>query len=130
MTMRNNIVAALLVVGLAFASVGQAADFILEFDMPAFSMVSPPQYFDGQTSTLQLTVDNGGTSSANQSYLNTDIFGMRVLTSGGTLIDLNATRNTFGSQQYITTDTIGGAILDLTASVGSYVYFIAKNEVI
>lgn len=90
-----------------------AVPMVYTFDMPAF--VSP----SGVTSILDVEVDNGNTSSINQSYLNTQIIGLTITIGVLSLnLDLsNATAHPFGSTPYITTDGSGNPTLDLTSNL-------------
>tara|TARA_R110001592_G_scaffold363043_1_gene679520 strand:- start:197 stop:676 length:480 start_codon:yes stop_codon:yes gene_type:complete len=73
------------------------------FDMPAFDAFGRT----GETTTLEITVDNGGTSSGSQSFLNTEIIAMEVLEYG-----LFANSMTYvGLGSAITTDAGGVATL-------------------
>ena len=104
--------------GLLFAGAGSASGLPITytFDMPAFQGSGG---FSGQTSTLDVLVDNGSTATANQSYLNTEILGLSV-TVGAVNLSLNATDNFtlfVGSTPLITTDAFGIPTLDLNQSI-------------
>lgn len=67
------------------------------------------------------TVDNGSSSGANQSYLNTQIIGYDF-NDGSDSLSVNTTDHivrTVGSQTYITTDASGIPTLDISALVSS-----------
>ena len=102
---------------LIFPITAVAIPITYRFDMPAFDSFS----LAGQTSVLDVTVDNGGASASNQSYLNTDIKAYSVQV-GSMMLSLNniddfATYE--GSANYITTDSMGNAVLDLSTNIAS-----------
>lgn len=102
--------------------VANAIPFTYEFNMPAFTAGTPDDVgFKGQTSILEVEVDNGNATNINQSYLNTQITGYTVTIGALTLsLHLSSSGLYFqGSQTYITTNDFGAAILDLTADVES-----------
>jgi|GEM_PF-5136590 len=100
---------------LGIARPAQALPMTYAFDMPAFTAGG----FAGQTSTLEVTVDNGGTSVANQFYFSFDIDGFAV-TVGSAAASLGQESShgssMFGNLLYITTDALGIPTLDLTAT--------------
>lgn len=92
------------------------------FEMPPF--IDGSVDFEGQTSILEVTVDNGGTSAANQIYFNTDVTGLAA-TVGALFLDLNVFdhRSIFeGSLPYIVTNDREIPILDLSAMENSAVF--------
>lgn len=75
----------------------------------------------GDSSTLTVTVDNGSSSTANQSYFNTDFLSASV--SSGGLFTEGTTDLVQGSAVYITTDSFGIPTLDLSAALDTRVQF-------
>lgn len=97
------------------------------FEMPFF--IDGSVDFVGQSSTLEIEVDNGGSSIVNQTYFNTQVTGLAV-TVGTRFIALNVTDNMSifeGFLPYITTDIRGAPILDLSAFEDS-VAFLSNGE--
>lgn len=92
------------------------------FDMPPF--IDGSIDFEGQTSILEVTVDNEGMSAANQTYFNTDIRSLAV-TVGDLFLELNVFDHLSsfeGLHPYIMTNDLGRPILDLSAMVDSAVF--------
>jgi len=95
-----------------------AAPFTFSFDMPAFSNGE----LLGDTSTIVITVDNGGNSFTDQGFLNTQITAVEVV-SGIYSFALNTVDDistTSGSAIYIYTNSLGIPTLDLTGFFDSY----------
>lgn len=110
--------AALLTAGL-FAACGaaQASPVTYRFEMPGWAYLVPAATF-GSHAILDVTLDNGGSNWALQSYLNSDIRKLRVHAAGGSL-DVSFTHfSSFTdglSASFISTDASGNALLDLLA---------------
>ncbi|MGF1501326.1 MAG: VPLPA-CTERM sorting domain-containing protein [Paracoccaceae bacterium] len=110
---------------IALAGTAAAAPFTFRFDMPAFGFGE----LDGQTSILDVTVDNGGASPLSQSYLNTEITGLFV-TVGSDSLGFSTPDDVLtseGSQIYISTNSVGTPTLDLTAMTDSFAIFFVAN---
>lgn len=107
---------------LGVAGTAEAIPMTYAFDMPAFTGGG----FAGQTSILEVTLDNGGTSAANQFYFS---FAIQAVAStvGGETLSLGESSadgaSYFGDLLYITTDTLGIPTLDLTTTRQSQVSF-------
>jgi hypothetical protein len=110
----------LIVLGI-FLCASQAAAVTYVFDMPVFTGGSPEscgQSLAGQTSILEVTVDNGSAETANQTYLNSQILALKA-TVGARSVSLNSTDHpagVTGSAVYISTDSADIPTLDLTTS--------------
>ena len=95
-----------------------AVPFKYRFQMPAFDGGG----FEGETSVLDIVVDNGDTSTLEQTYLNTQIIAFELLIGEvpnrvGLRLNINDDRSSSrGSVAYVTTDALGFPTLDLTAS--------------
>ena len=95
------------------APLAHGAPFTYSFDMPPFGFEIGN--LGGQISILDITVDNGNTSTANQAYLNTEILGLTV-TSGASFVEFTSPPDalqTVGEVVYLTTDAAGIATLSL-----------------
>lgn len=107
-----------------FLCASQATAVTYVFDMPAFTSGSPAEGCEtltGQTSILEVTVDNGSTETANQTYLNSQIFALKATIAAGS-VSLNSTDHSAGitgSAIYISTDSAGTPTLNLTAPVNT-----------
>lgn len=103
-----------------------------------FDFIIPIVQADGVEvdTELSVTADNGGSSTINQVFRNTDIIAYDLIFGGSTL-SLDSRNNTVnasytGTADYITTDSVGTPVLDLSAnvdtnaifSVGSFTSFI------
>lgn len=97
-----------------------AVPMVYTFDMPAFTQGD----LIGQTSVLDITVDNGATSSLFQAYLNTDIIGLAF--NGGTT-ETNIYTASWDAGTAITTDANGLATLDFSDFTGSNYYYAIAN---
>ena len=92
-----------------------------------FAIVFEAGDLAGETSTLQLTFDNGSSSGENQSFLNTEITEVSV-SAVGLSLDLLRTDLIFNSggfytpTVYVTTDDLGIPTLDLFTLVTSNVF--------
>ncbi|HLO94518.1 MAG TPA: PEP-CTERM sorting domain-containing protein [Burkholderiaceae bacterium] len=103
---------AMLACGLLAAGLVQASPVTYRFDMPAWTFASDASLF-GSHAFVDVTLDNGGALTANQTYLNSDILGVRVWGQGGSL-DLSFGRFAGDlSDSFISTDATGRALLDL-----------------
>lgn len=97
------------------------------FEMPFF--IDGSVDFVGQASTLEIEVDNGGSSIVNQTYFNTQVTGLAV-TVGAQFVALNVIDNMSifeGFLPYITTDSRGTPTLDLSAFENSAA-FLSNGE--
>ncbi len=115
----KTIVAALLMLS-PFAA--NATPMTFSFDMPAFTEGT----LVGQTSVLDITVDNGATSDLSQTYLNGQVTGLAF--NGGTV---QTNIDYFGSTEtgtIITTDSSGVATLDFSDFTGSNFYYAVAND--
>ena len=93
-----------------------ATPFTFTFDMPAFTLGD----LASTVSVLEVTVDNGGTTILDQSYLNTQVTDVSTdLTGAFTSIIYGGVANV------ITTDALGIATLGFPA--GSDAYVLADN---
>lgn len=95
---------------LAAPIAASAVPFTFRFNMPAFLGGG----FAGLTSVLDVSVDNGGTSALNQSFLNTDITDYAVSIDTTTASLSGPVTSTTGSTTYITTNGAGVPVLDLS----------------
>lgn len=114
------VVAGLVLMGMARAA--EAVPMTYAFDMPAFTGGD----LAGQTSVLEVTLDNGNASAANQFYFSFDIDGFAVTVGTQTLslgLDPGDGASYFGNYLYITTDALGLPTLDLTTTRQSMVSF-------
>jgi len=100
-----------------------AAPFTFEFTMPVWSGNNNPAVL-GTNALLEITVDNGSSSSASQTYLNSQITSFAVTALGGTF---NHTWNSgfYGSsaESFVSTDSAGIATLDLLSANGAGAYY-------
>lgn len=94
-----------------------AGPITYQFNMPAFTGGA----FLGQTSILDVTVDNGNLSTANQSYLNTQITALMVDIAG--TIFGGPTTSFEGSLAFITTDASSIPTLDLSTDFDARAVF-------
>ena len=100
-----------------------AAPFTFSFDMPAFNNGE----LLGDTSTIYVTVDNGGNSFTDQGFLNTQITAVEI-DSGIYSFALNTVDDisvTSGSAIYIYTNSLGIPTLNLTGFFDSF--FIVRD---
>ena len=110
------IVVGLVILGATWSA--NAVPFKYRFQMPAFDGGG----FEGETSVLDIVVDNGDTSTLEQTYLNTEIIAFDLLIGEvpnrvGLRLNINDDRSSSrGSVAYVTTDALGFPTLDLTAS--------------
>jgi len=98
---------------LSIATLGHSEPVTYSFDMPPF--IPSVGNLGGQTSILDITVDNGNTSTANQTYLNTEILGLTVR-SGASFVTFTSPPDTLITVEigvYVTTDAAGMATLSL-----------------
>jgi hypothetical protein len=104
---------------IAWPSTAGAESVTFRFQMPAFQNT-------GETSILDVTVDNGSAGTSSQTYLNTQIIGMSA-TVGAQRQSFNSTNSSVDrwgpSLPYITTDAIGVPTLDLSALIDANVFF-------
>jgi len=111
--------------GIAVLGMARTADAVpmtYAFDMPVFTGGG----LAGQTSILEVTVDNGNAAAADQFYFSFDIDGFAVTVGARTLslgLDPGDGSSYFGNYLYITTDALGVPTLDLTTTRQSMVSF-------
>lgn len=108
----NKIKLLMLVLLLAQCSVSQAVPMTYRFDSIS-DFINPMD----AVFRIDVTVNNGSSSTNNQSYLNTDIVGL-AFSSGVSSDSLNKIDNFSrfqGSREYITTDSFGVPTLSLAA---------------
>ena len=108
-----------LAVAIAFSGSASASPFTFQFDLPAWSFAGSADF--GLSPVLDVTVDNGLATDANQTYLNSQITSLTVTAVGGTLDD-TWSGSGVGSASYISTDSAGVATFDLLASNNQSVY--------
>ncbi|MGG7564994.1 VPLPA-CTERM sorting domain-containing protein [Rhodovulum sp. DZ06] len=101
------------------AAPAAAAPFSFTFDMPAWDYDS----WAGQTYSMTLIVDNGGSTDINQSYTNAHILDA-IFDVNGTIVDTRSWSIDYGTgtnpiATWITTDGAGVAALDLSGGVNS-----------
>ena len=87
----------------------QASPVTFRFEMPAFFA----QDLAGQTSILDVTVEQGGGSLENKAWTNTQILAMSVVAGSRSMAVNDDFENTEGSFPYIRTDAAGVPTLDL-----------------
>lgn len=112
--------------GLAMMGVAGPARAILisyTFDMLAFT--SGPEI--GNTSTLDVVVDNGNSTPISQSYLNTDISEFTI-TVGGVSYISTALLYSGTPAVWITTDAFGVPVLDLSGTADTCAFLPANNQ--
>lgn len=109
--MKTLFIGALSLALLALSGTANAIPIMYEFEMPAFDS----GFWAGQTSTLDVVVDNGNPTAINQSYLNTQITAYDI-TVGGTTYSFSAELEYLSSGIFITTDAFSTPTLDLSAA--------------
>jgi len=107
---------------LSSSIVVQANDFTYQIDVTGYYNSSYPEF--GNSSVIDITVNNGNTSNMSQSYSFTDIKSISVstLASGGTF-QLNTNYVTYGQNMsgfnFLTTDSTGAGTFSLSPYNGN-----------
>lgn len=105
---------------LAFSGPAMAVPFTFVFDLPDWHFNSDPLLF-GTTAVLSLTADNGGSSATAQTWSNSDLRAVELVTNGSYANTWTLPGEVIlalpdpGGVSYLSTDATGLATLDLTS---------------